>query len=245
MHRSRVRLSVLSGLVVYGLALSCSQEPAQQDRYAYRVVPPSEEWTVESKIPPRRQGIWELSRFAPGTPPTPEQQRAADDLVERAFAAALRHGWHDVDKAIADGFIQPPKDPHHYQNTNYKLDDRILDPDRPEYLMYHPLDGKPYLTGFMFFARTRTERGAQIGGPLTVWHFHTWRRPQCVIEGMLPRGWGSSDGTCEEGVPMYSSGEMLHVWLIDRPDGPFSSSMVVPPDELRAGLTQRLAEKGY
>jgi hypothetical protein len=91
--------------------------------------------------------------------------------------------------------------------------------------MYHPTsDGTKELAGFMFFARTPTERGPQIGGPLTVWHFHIWRVAQCMVDDLLDVGW-EIEGGCETGVPSHRSAEMLHVWLIDRPNGPFSSAM--------------------
>ena len=216
-----------------------------RDRYAQRVAPPGTGWTTESAIPERRQGIWEVSDFAPGTEPTSAQRAASDDLTRRCYESALRHGWHDIEKGLADGFARPPHDPTHYRNDEYQMDDRILDPDRPEYLMYYTLDGKSFLAGFMFLARTREEHGPQIGGPLTVWHYHTWRRPQCVAPSMLPRGWARADGTCDEGTPHYRSGEMMHVWLIDRPLGPFSTSMNLDEEEARAALTKRHEEKGY
>ena len=97
----------------------------------------------------------------------------------------------------------------------------------------------------MFFARTRTEHGEQIGGPLTIWHYHTWRRPQCAVEEMIPRGWANADASCEEGVAKYRSGEMLHVWLIDRPTGPFSTEMHVSSEDLREAIEKRLAESGF
>ena len=147
--------------------------------------------------------------------------------------------------AGADGFVLPPHDPHHYGHNAYKLDDHVLDPDRPEYLMYYGHEGKLYLRGMMFIPRTREEQGLQIGGPLTLWHYHTWRRAQCTTDDLIPRGWASKDGRCEEGIPKYRSPEMIHVWLIDRNEGPFTTSMIIPPEELKTGLEKRLADRGY
>jgi len=216
-----------------------------RDRYARRVAPPSEGWTTESAIPERRQGIWEVSDFVPGSEPNSVQRAAADDLIRRCYESARRHGWHDIEKGLADGFAPPAHDPTHYRNDENQLDNHILDPDRPEYLMYYTLDGKSFLAGFMFMANTRKEHGPQIGGPLTIWHYHTWRRAQCGGEGMLPSGWVAAGGTCDEGTPQYRSGEMIHVWLIDRPFGPFSTSMNLDEKEARAALAERLKEEGY
>lgn len=248
MLRAAIRLFPLTVLVLCGLTPGHSAaDPAQQERHAYRFLPPADSWTTESEIVHGDWGIWELSRFAAGTPPTREQKRAAEDLIERTEAAVLRHGWDDFAKAQADGFAHLlVEDANHYQNTSYLLDDRTLDPDRPEFLMYYGLDGKPHLTGAMFFVKNRSERGPQVGGPLTVWHIHTWRDPQCVVLELIPQGVApDSDGECEKGVATDRTAEMLHVWLIDRPQGPFSTSMIVPPDELRAALEKRMQEKGF
>jgi len=247
MPGSRLASLALSLLLLGGAAVGCSRADAPElpDRYARRFLPFDPEWRRESEIPegPQRYPrmvMWEVSEFAPGSEPTPEQRRAADELVARCRAAAVEHGWQDYQKGIADGFHPPrgadgkpnPHD-HHHRNDANLLDDRILDCDRPEYLMYHPgPEGAKELVGFMFYARTPTERGPQIGGPLTVWHFHKWSIARCMVDDMLDVGW-AIDGGCEEGVPSHRSAEMLHVWLVDRPGGPFSTSM-------RMGQVQQL-----
>jgi hypothetical protein len=95
----------------------------------------------------------------------------------------------------------------------------------------------------MFYARSREARGPQIGGPLTIWHYHTWLRPQCVVDG-LSVNW-SVGGKCKRGVPSQYSGEMMHVWLVDHPLGPFASPMYLPSEYLMRGLERRLEERGF
>lgn len=239
MRGSKLARLSLSVLLVGAATLGCSpaEEPQLPDRFARRFLPFDPEWRRESEIPPTpqrypRMVMWEVSNYAPGAAPSPEQQRAADELVARCRAAAAAHGWHDYEKGIADGFLPPrgsdgevnPHD-HHHRSDAHMLDDRVLDCERPEYLMYHPdARGAKELVGFMFYARTPTERGPQIGGPLTVWHFHKWSIAQCMIDDLIDVGW-ALDGRCAEGVPSHRSAEMLHVWLVDRPGGPFSTSM--------------------
>ena len=231
MHGSPASRILLFTLFLGGACLACSrdEEPNLQDRYVRLFRPFRAEWQRESDIPsaPQRYPhmvIWEASNYAPGSKPTPKQQQAADDLVERCRVAAVEHGWHDFEKALADGF-DSQDDERHYENQAFILDDRILDCDRPEFLMYYPNpDGTKELVGFMFYARTATERGPQIGGPLTTWHYHRWSNMQCTINGIIDVGW-AVDGECEEGVGSHRSAEMLHVWLIDRPNGPFSTAM--------------------
>jgi hypothetical protein len=245
------RASLSLSLLLLGgatLGSAAAEQPEPADRWARRFLPFDPEWRRESEIPSApqrypRMVMWEVSSYPPGATPSPEQKRAADDLVARCRAAAAAHGWRDYEKGIADGFHPPrgsdgsvnPHD-HHHRNHAYLLDDRVLDCDRPEYLMYHPgADGTKELVGFMFFARTPTERGPQIGGPLTVWHFHKWSIAQCMVDGIIDVGW-ALDGRCEKGVPSHRSAEMLHVWLIDRPNGPFSTSMRMNEVEEMEGI---------
>jgi len=192
--------------------------------------------------------IWEVSEYAPGTPPTPEQERAAAEFVERCFAVAVRNGWDRIEKGLSDGYR--PVDRHHYRNDEYMLDDRVLDPEHPEVLMYYgtppkgaETEGRHNLAGFMFYAKDREARGPQLGGPLTIWHYHAWHRPQCVVDG-LSINW-SVDGACARGELSYFSGEMMHVWLVDRPAGHFATPMYIPYEALGPMLEQRLEERGF
>jgi hypothetical protein len=210
--------------------------------------PEEDRWRPESEVPRKRETtpgmvIWEVSEHPPGSKPTPDQVRAADDLVERCYAAALRHGWHQYARGLGDGYRAV--DRHHYRNDEFMLDDHVLDPDRPEVLMYYatPPDGEHRLAGFMFYARSREARGPQIGGPLTIWHYHSWMRPQCVVGG-LAVNW-SVDGKCKRGVPSHFSGEMMHVWLIDHPEGRFATPMYLPFGVLGPALEKRFEERGF
>ncbi len=226
------------------------------ERWVHRYVMPGLEhyrleqdrWRPESEVPRRRvtepgMVIWEVSEYPPGSQPTADQAAAAVDLVERCYAAALRHGWNEYDRGLADGYRSV--DTHHYRKDEFMLDDHVLDPDRPEVLMYYatPPDGEQRLAGFMFYARNREARGPQLGGPRTIWHYHSWLRPQCVVDG-LSVNW-SVDGKCKRGVPSQYSGEMMHVWLLDHPQGDFGSPMFLPYDFLKQGLAKRLEERGF
>ena len=199
--------------------------------------------TSRKRVTTKGMVIWEVSGYPPGSVPTPDQVAAADELVERSYEAALRHGWHEYERGLADGYRKI--DAYHYRNDDFMLDDHVLNPDRPEVLMYYPSppDGERRLTGLMFYARNREARGPQIGGPLTIWHYHTWLRPQCVVDGLFVK-W-TVGGKCERGVPSQYSGEMMHVWLIDHPQGAFATPMILPNDLVMRGLENRLEERGF
>ena len=167
----------------------------------------------------------------PTRAPTAEEQAAADSLVAMTKRATAR--FADIRAAEADGFVQiTPFSFYgvrvaHYGNPAYLADGRVLDPERPENLVYlkHD-DGRLELLGVMYLAPIG--QGPAVGGPLTQWHVHddlcTSTRPVAVVP-ILPTG------TCPEGTSPIGY-EMLHVWTVEHPDGPFSH---LPPGGSAAG----------
>ena len=231
-------------------ALGCSGSEEGVERYARRALPVDKEWRLESEIPAEPQQtpgmvIWEVSLFPPEAEPTSEHERAAAELVERCYEAAEKHRWFEYEKGLADGFALLPRDRRHYQNDAFVLDDHVLDPDRPEYLMYYDTPTGKQLVGFMFLMRDEGDRGPQVGGPLTIWHYHVWSRKRCVVGGVTAVAIVKRDEDCPEGVGSHRSTEMIHVWLIDRREGPFATSMFVPLETAVTGLAKRKRERGF
>ena len=127
---------------------------------------------------------------------------------------------------------------------------QTLDPERPEYLMYYPdpnRDGEQALTGFMFLADGPESRGYQFAGPLAIWHYHKYTNARCWAgHGLLSTGMIDGQGRCPTGgVPLNRSPEMVHVWLIDHPRGPFATGMTLPKVVLGAGLAKRRETLGF
>jgi len=187
-----------TGLALMLLGLSswaCSLEPmpSEPERFTRRVLPASEKWIPESSMPKgfqKKPGmtIWESTRFPPDSEPTAEQRAAARDLIERCERAVEANGWESFEKATEDGFQLLAGDRRHYFRPDYILDDRILDPEHPEFLMYYATPERMRLVGFMFYVREPLDHGPQIGGPLTIWHHHIWNHYGCLVEGMYPVG---------------------------------------------------------
>ncbi len=172
--------------------------------------------------------MYEVTQF-PFTPkPNAEQQKAADELAAAAQAAAEKNGWFEFDKAMADGFELLYGDSVHYAHPEFITDGRTLDPERPEFLMFYDTDNGKKLVGYMFLVSSPEERGPQIGGPATVWHYHVWAEPRCLHEGLLIVGDLDQAGSCEKGTPTQRSPEMIHVWFVDHPDGRFATKMRLP-----------------
>jgi uncharacterized membrane protein len=164
--------------------------------------------------------------------PTPEEKAWADSFYYRSLESAKRNGWFDYEKARQDGFEKMWKDRAHYQNETFLFDDAILDPDRPEFLMYLDAPEGKLLIGFMYYARTLEEKGPELGGPLARWHFHPWEpRGLCAIRGILPVGRPDDQGRCAEGERVMRSPDMLHVYFVDHPLGRFADGMIFPEEK--------------
>jgi len=161
--------------------------------------------------------------------PTAEQRQWADEFVQRCWDSARRHGWFDFERAKADGFTLQWGDTEHYVKHEFVFDDKILDPDRPEFLMYRKTPRGNLLLGFMFFTRSLEEHGPQPGGSLAPWHYHPWNgRGYCAEGGVLPFSRPDGHGQCAEGEHVSRSAEMLHVWFVDHPLGPYADAMLFP-----------------
>ncbi|MDG2307853.1 MAG: hypothetical protein P8R42_25020 [Candidatus Binatia bacterium] len=181
-------------------------------------------------------GIYEVTRF-PDAKPTTEQKAAAQAFAKRSLEAAKAKGWFDYQKALADGFSRRQElDRLHYANDEFLADDEELNPERPEFLMFYDTPKGKKLAGIMYLADTQEGHGEQIGGPLTLWHYHQWPRPSCWENG-LPIGEPSENGECWKGFAAPRSPEMLHVWFLDHPAGDFATDMELTPD-----LIEKLAE---
>lgn len=210
--------------------LGCAPERGERYACRYQANSPREckletEFSQEPQLSPRMV-IYEVDRFN-GVEPTTDQQRAANELVRRSVEVAKKRGWYDIDQADRDGYRQLFQDRVHFANEEFIMDDHILDPERPEYLMYYETPDGRQLAGFMFVVRAPREEGSQIGGALTRWHYHVWSTPFCLKRGMMTVGLPDRNG-CSVGEPHHRSPEMMHVWLVDHPLGRFSRQMRVP-----------------
>lgn len=210
------------------------------DWYVRKALPgPAGPWIPEpeydlSEHSPSSMEIYEVTHYPDGGTPSRAQLQAADDLVKRAHESAEKNGWFDFDKASADGFKLMPTDTVHYVNTANVIDDRLLDTDHPEFLIYYDTASGFKLGGFMFLARHPQERGPQIAGPLTVWHYHIWGEHKCMLRGLVVMDEPDENGRCEHGLPAPRSPEMIHVWLVDHPAGRFATDMGLPPAVIEA-----------
>jgi hypothetical protein len=168
---------------------------------------------------------------------------AAAGAEERARAEALwkasianAQPWRDPDAAAAAGFRFKGRDRAgerpvrfvHVPNPAWRADGRILDPARPETLIYWrgPKD-RLLLVGVMYTAATGAP-GPAVGGPITRWHDHE----SCRDPGTRAKLGRPVDGACPDGQVFRRSGEMMHVWFTD--DLATAYARRAPLGELRA-----------
>jgi hypothetical protein len=233
-------------LAVSVVLLGCDGGDSVSDaseRFARRFIPRDDSWRLESTIPEEPQAtpsmvIWELTAYRPGSEASDEQRAAATEIAARCERVARAKGWFDFQQGLRDGFRLMANDRRHYYNEEFVFDDAILDCERPEFLMYYGTPRGKQLVGLMFYAREPLQRGPQIGGPETIWHYHVWNEPNCLLRGMLNLG-RADKGRCERGSPSFRSPEMLHIWFLDHPQGRFATSMWVKPELVRAMMEQR------
>jgi hypothetical protein len=146
---------------------------------------------------------------------TPAQLAGAKRLLAaiRANARSLR----TLDAAEAAGFDlrtarrRAGDGTVHYLHAEHRVfshDDRYLDPQRPEALIYANVPGHPLLLVGAMFSMPRGIHGRTPGGPITRWHTHRVCADGAK-RGLAPR----ADGSCPPGTKARQGSEMMHVWF--------------------------------
>ena len=154
--------------------------------------------------------------------PTAPEQAAADRLYAATVATAAK--YEDVARADADGYDVNAMygREFHAGNERYKDDGLILDPTRPENLIYAEGPHGPVLVGVLYEMSQIGVPGPAVGGPLTVWHAHDnfcFAVTPPAIAGLV-----SPLGMCPVGsIAIPITGEMLHVWTLPGAPEPFGA----------------------
>ena len=173
----------------------------------------------------------EVTKYSLDSSPSAEQLKAAVELYEKTATAAVKFQDYNYVKSKGGYTIsnlevlgREKKPFEHLFNPNYMSDGRILDPERPESLMFYqdrPREEKR-LVGVMYMMPPG-QSGPQIGGPLTRWHYHS-RAEFCSDNEGIPRVKADPYPKCPAGMTTRTP-EMLHLWLVDNPGGVFSHMM--------------------
>lgn len=164
-----------------------------------------------------------IMRPGGGHHPTPEQAKAAQELAAKTARAMAR--FADLKAALAAGYqipgVQATGTDVHLENKEYGKDGRTLDPQRPEMLVYSIMDGRATLLGVVYVMEVAGTPAPQPGGPVTGWHAHN------ICVSLLPPGLGivSPFGGCPALSVNLTSPEMMHVWIVDNPAGPYADGL--------------------
>lgn len=164
-----------------------------------------------------------------------EQKQRALALIEASRAAATL--WTDYDKVRASGwssFGDALAGFEHLINRDLVDDDYLLDPTRPESLVYRVDGDKRELIAYMFLARSgqALDDPELLGyaGRLMEWHNHADLCMRYVDGDPVAKiaGFAKPDGTCEMpgAVPAAQADAahaMVHVWLVANDCGPFAA----------------------
>jgi len=154
-------------------------------------------------------------------PPT-VSERAEADRIQRETALAIER-YQDVTVAAAAGYdvANMVGSQYHAENARYKSDGIVLDPRRPETLVYEPGPNGPVLLGALFEMESIGAPGPAFGGPITVWHAHD--RICFALTPPAIAGFESPLGVCPVAAISFPiTNEMIHVWTIPGVEDPYS-----------------------
>ncbi|MBO0851781.1 MAG: hypothetical protein J2P20_20135 [Pseudonocardia sp.] len=156
------------------------------------------------------------------TPPTPEQQAAAVDLVNASWRDA--RNFQSLAAAQAAGYrpVTPSgRKVVHYINPTYYLAVRnggpALNTEQPASLVYANTSHGAVLAAAMYIAAPNTAT-PQPGGCLTQWHVHTnlcMSAGRAVVAATSP-----ADPACPQGSRNRATPPMMHIWFVPVPGGP-------------------------
>jgi hypothetical protein len=178
-------------------------------------------------------------RATPGV--TPAQLARAENLLNSTITDI--QAWNTPAEAEAAGYRSigdAATGDEHYVNWSYVDDGHILDPKRPESLVYEWRNGRQTVVAAMYmlpFGSTFADV-PDVGGGLTQWHVH---RDLCLTDDPHQKfvvGFAALNGPCPAGTSKAGNTPMLHVWTVPNPCGPFAALEGVGAGQIAPGQTR-------
>lgn len=170
-----------------------------------------------------------------GTPGvTLKQQAAAENLI--AITLLRLPQFSDASKLEAQGFKSIGdgfSGFEHYLNADYMSDGKILDPDRPESLVYDTTQTPKKLVSAMYMLNPgdTLDDVPELGGRLTQWHIHD---NLCFADGKVV-GLINPGQPCPPGSSIGAAVPMIHVWIEAHRCGPFAALEGVAAGSVKKG----------
>jgi hypothetical protein len=229
-------LPSLAGAIVLSLAAACGSSSTGAAHAPRSTTPPTTTTT-----PAAHTASVDAIRLRSEPGVTPAELQRADKLIEdtlknigryRTPAMAYAAGYRSIGDAVTGD--------EHYVNWSYANDGHILDPQRPESVVYEVVNGQQQAVAFMYgmpFGSTFADV-PDVGGALTQWHVHanlclTDNPQQRVVAGLT-----TIKGSCPPGTSKAGNTPMLHVWAIPNPCGPFAALEGVGAGQVPKGQTR-------
>lgn len=168
---------------------------------------------------------------------TPQEQARAENLL--AATVQLLPQWSDPAYDEAHGFFSigdGASGVEHYLNPEFMNDDVMLDPDRPESLVFDTTVTPKRLVAAMYMGTPgmTLQQVPDIGGPLTQWHIHN---NLCFNDQGHVAGLTRADGSCRPGLVKGAETPMIHVWIAPHRCGPFAALEGIGGGQILPGQT--------
>jgi hypothetical protein len=174
---------------------------------------------------------------------TPQQQAKAENLLAVTLSRLPKFSDPAADEAmgfvsIGDGFLGY----EHYLNPTNMNDDKLLDPDYPESLVFDTSVTPKKLVAAMFMMNKGDTLAdvPDLGGKLTQWHVHD----NLCFAGPRVAGLTNAEGECAQGLTKGAATPMIHVWIEPHPCGPFAALEGVAGGTIAEG-EQRLCDHAH
>jgi hypothetical protein len=177
-----------------------------------------------------------------GTPGvTPAEQHRAETLVRETIVDLRKYTYPA--EAIAAGYRsigdRLTGDEHFIKWADVD-DGHILDPARPESLVYEVRNGTQQIAAAMYMLpfKSRFTDAPDVGGALTQWHVHA---DLCLTNDPVQKtlsGFTAISGQCPAGSSKAGNTPMLHVWVVPNACGPFAALEGIGAGQVPAGQTR-------
>ena len=172
---------------------------------------------------------------------TPAELARADHLLHSTISGLAE--WNTPAQAQAAGYRSigdGVTGDEHFVNWSYVDDGHILDPKRPESLVYENRNGRQSVVAAMYMLPFGSNFSdvPDVGGGLTQWHVHA---DLCLTNDPNQKfvvGFAALNGPCPAGTTKAGDQPMLHVWRVPNPCGPFAALEGVGAGQVPTGQTR-------
>ena len=208
----------------------------------------SSHWMLEEDVSMKNpnHSAYEVTRY-PNANLTEKNLNVAWVLYNMSYESAKEHKLFDFRNATDAGYQEYSRT--HYLNKEYYFDKKVLDPHKPEVLIYLNFKGKKVLVGYVYLTDGLETEGKQIAGPLTTWHYHpTPQNKRRCFSSWLDVGVSFNQNECSENsVKKYRSPEMIHLWFVRHPKGPFSmgATGLLESSNISNGVPEKMSEDEF